>query len=229
MSTDDSGKTPHNGPKLPFVGMLPDHPPSGEGKRRIPLPPKVSGRVSTPPPPPKEAVKRTLTPPPLPVNDFEDEEAAEPTNPRIKFTKEQQKLIAMVKAMHGNEPRFEHNGNGYLALISHVKDMGDKTYRYTDAHSRILFILPVKYVAIAATALALGSAGAAAYLWCSKAELEKKVEAQEKALEQIKKQLKTQQEKKNQKVSSYIPKKLRNPPQKPKLKVISKRPLRRFA
>jgi len=200
MSKNGSGDSGPKGPKHPFVGMLPDNP----------VPPV---RPSAPPPVPESARRPSVAPPP-PPRDL-DQEAS-----RLRET---------IEHIWEGAPRINQNGNSRPASILHISKAKDDVLIELEGQTRVLPYISVKVLAIAATAFALGSGGLALHCCNEKKALEQKVEEQQKEIKQIKEELKKTGIQKSPKTSKHIPQKLRNPPQKPKLKILCARPIRRRA
>ena len=182
------------------------------------LPPKPTltpgARISTPPPVPEKAKRASITPPPLPVSEVDAD--PEPTNPRIK-NPEQQKMLEILRSFYPkDQPRLDMNGNALPVLQLHLKDQNDALLLEIARNTKFLFrLIPMKYVVIGATILALAAAGAAIHSCSETKKLEQRIEQLEKQ--------------KAPKKTSYIPRCLSNPPQKPTQKLIPKRPMRRRA
>ena len=200
MFENGSGDSGPKGPKLPFVGMLPDDP----------APPV---RPSAPPPIP-EAAKRPSVAPPPPPRDLEQEAS------RLRET---------IEHIWEGASRINQNGNSRPASILHISKAKDDVLIELEGQTRVLPYVSVKVLAIAAIAFALGAGCLALHSCNEKKDLEQKVEEQQKEIKQIKEELKKTRIQKSPKTSNYIPKRLRAPPQKPKLKLICARPSRRRA
>ena len=188
-------------------------PPANSRTSRIP-PPSIpsASRVSTPPPVPPQA--RASRAPPIP-----EATQREPSNPGISLIEKQKKeLLALLREFYPEESqRIERNGNGYPALQAHLARMRDTLTIDMEKGNTFFFVLPMKWVALAATALALGAGGIALHS-CSKAnEAQQQLETQEKEIHDLKEKLEKLekpriQEAKPKPATSYIPKSLRNPP-----------------
>jgi len=200
MFENGSGDSGPKGTKLPFAGMLPDNP----------APPV---RPSSPPPIPPEAKRPSVAPPPRP-RDLEQEAA---------------RLREVMEHIWEDESRIRQNGNSRPASVMFVKRAKDDVLIELAGETRLLRIFPTRYLAAAAVLVALGAGGLALHSCNEKKALEQKVEEQQKEIKQIKEELKKTRIQKSPKTSNYIPKKLRYPPQKPKLKILRPLPSRRRA
>lgn len=164
-----------------------------------------------PPPVPKSLGLRA--PPPIPEDPAEDS-PAESTNPSIRTVeREQQMLLRINKSFYPEDLRVGLNGNAKPALKIHVDQMRDRIAIDMEAETRYFFIIPIRWVAAAATVIALASGGLAIHSCMNASEAKEQIELQKKEIQELKKQLEQQKPKHEpKKTESYIPKALKNPP-----------------
>lgn len=203
-------------------------------RRDFPESGKVCFRSRTPPPIPEAAKRPSVSPPPLSRHasspplppSSREEEPEEDTNPGM-FSQEQAGLLKTLMSFYPEETqRLRTNGNAKPMLQHHLKKHKDELIQEIEGNTKLFFRIPIKYVAIAATALALAAGGVALHS-CSEAKgLQQQLQETKQKLRKMEQKLESQKPEK----TSSVPRCLRNPPQKPHQKILLKRrPLRRNA
>ncbi|MBD3398651.1 hypothetical protein GF412_05425 [Candidatus Micrarchaeota archaeon] len=200
---------------------------SGTGKK---------GLMGQGPPPIPEAAKRPCArPPPLPGQSPEQDE---PTNPRIY--RDQLSMLETLASFYPDEAQvLRKNGNAKPVLQRHLKHLKDELLMQLEGTTNFFFRIPLRHVAIGATFFALAAGGLAFHSCTKLGELQRSMQETEKnqrELQQEIKKLETQleglapKEKQKPKKTSFLPRCLKSPPQKPMQKTIPKRkPIRRAA
>jgi hypothetical protein len=134
----------------------------------------------------------------------------------IKFKKKQSMLLEILSSFYPGEfARLSQNGNAHPVLKHHLKHQKDQLLMEIEANSKFFFRIPMKYAVIGATILTLAAAGLAVHSCSQTKKLEQRIEQLEK-----------------QKVpekTSFVPRCLRSPPQKPKQHIGPKRSIRKRA
>ena len=144
------------------------------------------------------------TPPPPPMEKIETNKLAR-----------QNQLLGILRSFYPNESsRLSQNGNAHPVLQQHLREQRDDLLMEIEGNTKFFFRIPMKYAVIGATILTLAAAGLAVHSCSQTKKLEQRIE---------------QLEKQKPKKTSFAPKCLRNPPQRPNQKLISKRPIRRRA
>ena len=183
---------------------------SGTGKGPPPVPPDAKGKTPFP---------ALRAPPPIPEK-IDGGEQAETTNPSIRTIESQKAMfLSVLKAFYPDVLRTSRNGNGKPVLQMHLQQARDDTLMRVEAETRYFFIVRSKWVALAATAIAIGAGGLAIHSCQENKRLEERIEQLEtkSKVEQIQKakSVPTQNKAEFGPTSSYIPKALSNPPQVP--------------
>jgi hypothetical protein len=233
MSSDDPEQTPPRGTPRPmefWPGILPDRPPSNG----LPKPAKVwASRPSQPPPVPESARKKTpfpspIAPPPLPGNQDEDD-SRETTDPSIRTNEFRKKeILQILRAFYPDEKtRLEHNGNSRPVLQAHLNRVRDDIIMRLESQSLYFFKIPMKWVALAATVIAICAGGLAIHSCGENKKLEQRIEQLEngnKEVQDLKSKVEQVERAKpaparnkidQNPTSTYIPKALNRPPQVP--------------
>jgi hypothetical protein len=194
-----------------------DGPPrKSDGSPHLPMPGKVwADRASQPPPVPETARKRTpfpapRAPPPLPQT-ADGEDPRETTDPSIRTTEYRKTaLLQILRSFYPDQrTRLQNNGNSLPVLQSHLNRAREDLIMRLESQSLYLFVIPMKWVALAATAIAIAAGGLAIHSCQENKKLEERIE-------QLETKGKAEQQEKAKpeakKVNSYIPKALNKPP-----------------
>ncbi|MEM4272206.1 MAG: hypothetical protein QXH30_01325 [Candidatus Bilamarchaeaceae archaeon] len=143
---------------------------------------------------------------------------ADVTDPSVRTTEYRQAaLLQLLQSFYPEDRgRLHLNGNGRPVLQAHLQYAKESVIIKVESDTKYLFFLPVKFVAAAATALALASGGLAIRSCMSASDAREQIEVQKKDIQDLKRQLRQEKPKTGPKsLSLYIPKALRNPPQAP--------------
>lgn len=191
---------------------------SSDSRKGPHLPQPTAGmRISSPPPIPPEALRRSYPPPcPTPSPEPADEEPSVATNPNMD--PKAIEFIEMAKRLYPAERfRLGQNGNARPALQLHLKRAREEIILKLESQSLYFSKIRVKWVALAAAAIAIAaSAGLAIHSCAENTKLEQRIEQLEKDAAAKKSKAKPPAVKEKAKPTSfYIPKALSSPPRFP--------------